>query len=359
MHSHAHTHSHSHAHTLTRKHTCTHSHSPTLTSTHTHTDPHSHSHTLTRTHTHTLTRTHTHTHTHSLAHILTRTHTHTHTHTRTHTHTHTHSLAHTLTLTRIHTLTRTHALTRTHTLSRTHTHAHSHSRTRSHTLTRSLALTRSHALTHTHTLTVLPLTEHGFSLHRSAFQDALALRYGWSPSKLPSKCICGKNFTVEHALSCAREAFPSIRHNEIRDLTANLLTEVCNDVRIEPDLQPVLSDQLSGATANSQDGARLDLSANVVWGGSYEKTFFDVRVFNHHAPSNKNLTPPASYRKHEKEGKKRPMSNGCVRWSILHLHPSSSLQQEAWEPKQQVFTNICHPCSPRSGTSHTAAPCAG
>ena len=76
-------------------------------------------------------------------------------------------------------------------------------------------------------LTVLPLTEHGFSLHRSAFQDALALQYGWSPSKLPSKCICGKNFTVEHALSCARGAFPSIRHNEIRDLTANLLTEVC------------------------------------------------------------------------------------------------------------------------------------
>ena len=153
-------------------------------------------------------------------------------------------------------------------------------------------------------LTVLPLTEHGFSLHRSAFQDVLALRYGWSPSKLPSKCICGKNFTVEHALSCARGAFPSIRHNEIRDLTANLLTEVCNDVRIEPDLQPVLSDQLSGATANSQDGARLDLSANGVWGGRYEKTFFDVRVFNPHAPSNKNLTPPACYRKHEKEKKR-------------------------------------------------------
>ena len=109
---------------------------------------------------------------------------------------------------------------------------------------------------------------------------------------------------MEHALSCARGAFPSIRHNEIRDLTANLLTEVCNDVRIEPDLQPVLSDQLSGATANSQDGARLDLSANGVWGGRYEKTFFDVRVFNPHAPSSKNLTPPACYRKHEKEKKR-------------------------------------------------------
>ena len=153
-------------------------------------------------------------------------------------------------------------------------------------------------------LTVLPLKEHGFSLHKAAFHDAMALRYGWSPSNLPPKCDCGSNFTVEHALSCAKGGFPSIRHNEIRDLTANLLTEVCSEVRIEPDLQPISSDQLSGATANSQDGARLDVSANGVWGGRFEKTFFDVRVFNPHAPSNKNLTPSACYRKHEKEKKR-------------------------------------------------------
>ena len=82
--------------------------------------------------------------------------------------------------------------------------------------------------------------------------------------------------TVEHALSCAKGGFPTIRHNEIRDLTANLLTEVCNDVRIEPDLQPVMPQQLSGATANAQYGARLDISANGVWGGRFEKTYFDV-----------------------------------------------------------------------------------
>ena len=130
------------------------------------------------------------------------------------------------------------------------------------------------------------------------------MRYGWTPPKLPSKCDCGNSFTVEHALSCARGGFPTIRHNEIRDLTAHLLTEVCSDVRIEPDLQPVPSGQLSGATANTQDGARLDLSANAVWGGRSEKTFFDVRVFNPHAPSNKSLAPPACYRKHEREKKR-------------------------------------------------------
>ena len=153
-------------------------------------------------------------------------------------------------------------------------------------------------------LTVLPITDHGFTLHKSAFQDALALRYGWTPTKLPSNCDCGKRFTIEHSLSCAKGGFPSLRHNEICDITASLLTEVCSDVRIEPDLQPVTSNQLNGASANSQDGARLDVSANGVWGGRYEKTFFDVRVFNPLAPSNKNLVPAAAYRKHEREKKR-------------------------------------------------------
>ena len=120
-------------------------------------------------------------------------------------------------------------------------------------------------------LTVLPLTEHGFSLHKSAFHDAMALRYGWSPTKIPYKCDCGNGMTVEHALSCAKGGFPTLRHNEIRDLTANLLTEVCNDVCVEPDLQPVMPHQLTGATANRQDGARLDISANGVWGGGMRR----------------------------------------------------------------------------------------
>ena len=127
----------------------------------------------------------------------------------------------------------------------------------------------------------------------------MALRYGWTPSQIPSKCDCGNSFSVEHALSCARGGFPSIRHNEIRDLTAALLTEVCHDVCIEPELRPISEEALSGSTSNAQVGARLDIAANGVWGGTFERTFFDVRVFNPYAPSNRTTPLSTCYKKHE------------------------------------------------------------
>ena len=64
-------------------------------------------------------------------------------------------------------------------------------------------------------LTVLPLSEHGFKLNRTAFHDAIMLRYGWTPTNMPPTCVCGKHFIVEHVVSCTRSRFPSIRHNEI------------------------------------------------------------------------------------------------------------------------------------------------
>ncbi len=153
-------------------------------------------------------------------------------------------------------------------------------------------------------LNAMPLQEYGFNLHKSAFRDAITLRYGWMPAGLPTTCVCGSRFSVEHALSCPRGAFPIIRHNEIRDLTASILTEVCHDVRVEPDLQPITNETLSAATANTSEGARLDIAMNGFWGGRFEKTFVDVRVFNPYAPSNSNSTITSCYKKHENQKKR-------------------------------------------------------
>ena len=112
-------------------------------------------------------------------------------------------------------------------------------------------------------LTSLPIEEFGFSLHKGAFWDALALRYGWPPLNLPVHCT----FSVQHALSCPKGGFPTLRHNEVRDLTANLMAEVCHDVCTEPHLHPVTGETFSGASAISADSARLDVAASGFWGG--------------------------------------------------------------------------------------------
>ena len=46
-----------------------------------------------------------------------------------------------------------------------------------------------------------------------------------------------------------------IRHNEVRDLTATLLTEVCHNVATEPSS----AETFPNATVNTSDDARLDV----------------------------------------------------------------------------------------------------
>ena len=82
-------------------------------------------------------------------------------------------------------------------------------------------------------LTALPIAAHGFHLPKATFRDAICLRYGWTPQQLPSHCNCGVRFSISHALSCPKGGFPIIRHNELRDLCAELLTEVCPSVSID------------------------------------------------------------------------------------------------------------------------------
>ena len=44
---------------------------------------------------------------------------------------------------------------------------------------------------------------------------------------LPFNACGGSSFSVEHALSCPKGGLPTLRHNDISDFTASLLTEVC------------------------------------------------------------------------------------------------------------------------------------
>ena len=124
------------------------------------------------------------------------------------------------------------------------------------------------------------MSRYGYNMSKQAFRDALCLRFRWTPTRLPQHCPCGHPFSVDHTLSCPKGAMPSIQ-----GITAELLTEICPNIGIEPTFQPLNSEVFNLRTTNTEDEARLDIKAQNFWDSSRWSTFFDVRVFNAHAPS--------------------------------------------------------------------------
>ena len=125
-------------------------------------------------------------------------------------------------------------------------------------------------------LNVLPLEDHGFTLTKGDFRDALALHYNKPLRSLPLNCLCGQKLNVIHALNCKKGGFVTIGHNNMDDFEANLLRIVHNDVEVEPQLQQVDNEQFNGL---KEDNARPDIRAKGVWRNA-QIAYFDVRVTN-------------------------------------------------------------------------------
>ena len=117
---------------------------------------------------------------------------------------------------------------------------------------------------------------------------------------------------------CRLDGYVSLRHNELRDLTARLLKKVCNDIQTEPPLQPVTGERLP-RSANREDGARLDVSARGFWDGSLQDALFAVSVFHPFASSYQSLSLSSLYRQHET---KKKVNMGAVyeRLNMVALH---------------------------------------
>ena len=151
-------------------------------------------------------------------------------------------------------------------------------------------------------LTVIPIDEMGFTLNKGEFRDALKLRYDWEIADKPSICVCGDVFNVDHAMVCRRGGFIIQRHNELRDLEADMLSMVCNDVEIEPVLQQ-LTGELLPTGANRAPDARLDIHARGFW-ERQRSAFFDVRVCHPNADSYRDLDLKQIYKQHENDKKR-------------------------------------------------------
>ena len=106
-----------------------------------------------------------------------------------------------------------------------------------------------------------------------------------------------------HSQACTNLHLPSIRHNELRDMMAGFLTEVCHNVGIEPPLQPLTGEHLTLRSANKEDGARLDIAADNFWGRDRNYAIYDIRVFSPFAQSHQNAFLSQCYKKKEQEKK--------------------------------------------------------
>ena len=147
-------------------------------------------------------------------------------------------------------------------------------------------------------LTTLPIKVEGFSLNKEEFHIAMAARYGFPIQRLPEYCACGSTFTVDHSMICKRGGYVTQRHNELRDTTNQMMSEVCKNVESEPVLQPLTGEKFKHSTAITKDNARLDLSADGFWTRG-ERAFFDVRVFDPVAQSHIGQSLQAAHRKQE------------------------------------------------------------
>ena len=175
---------------------------------------------------------------------------------------------------------------------------------------------------------------------------------------MPTRCACNEPFTVEHALSCPKGAFPIQRHNEIRDITCSLLSEVSHDVTVEPTLQPLDEHTLRYASAITDNGARADIQAKGFWGNPHQRAFLMSKYLTHtHHPTRGFSSLPVMPIMNESNS--ACMSRGSMKLSWhLSLH-SFSAPLEAWANPLKCSMDALLTRLPPKPNNHIPAPSHG
>ena len=78
-------------------------------------------------------------------------------------------------------------------------------------------------------------------------------------------CACSKDMTLDHAMACPTGGYPLQRNDDLRDVIAGAMSEICPDVQTEPVLHSLTGEVLDGRTAIREDDARLDIKARGFW----------------------------------------------------------------------------------------------
>ena len=114
---------------------------------------------------------------------------------------------------------------------------------------------------------------------------------------------------------CRRGGFIIQCHNELRDLEADMLSMVCNDVEIEPILQELRGESLPRG-ANRAPDACIDIHARA-FGERQTSAFFDLWVCYPNEDSYRDLDLKQIYKQQENDKKRLHME---TEWNREHLH---------------------------------------
>ena len=85
------------------------------------------------------------------------------------------------------------------------------------------------------------------------------MQYGWLLSNVPTTCAYGSKYDFQHNMSCKKGRLVSIGYNDIRDLTAKILRENCNNIKLETKLVPLTGERLQYRSAITGNESRLDI----------------------------------------------------------------------------------------------------
>ena len=197
--------------------------------------------------------------------------------------------------------------------------------------------------------------DQGFNLNKREFLDTLSLQYGRQLKSTPQHCICGTSFSTDHAMICRHGVLPILRHNDIRDITANWLSEVCHDVEREPPLLPLTGETIILQSANRRDDAKADIRARGFW-GQQQSALFDIRVFHPNAPSYRRTSIPAMYRRHE-QAKNREYGDRIREVEMASFTPlvfatTGGMGREA----SAFYRRLCALMAAKNNSTYTAPP---
>ena len=174
----------------------------------------------------------------------------------------------------------------------------------------------------------LPLPEEGYDVTKQLFWDFIRIGYGWTLTRLPAYCECGKKFDLQHALS---GGFVSLRQNLVRNLTSSVLREEFKDAQVELQLQPLTGESFAPSTVTGNE-LRLDVCARGIWQAG-QIAFFDASVINPNARRYAKQELSKTYQLNQKEKKclysKRIMQVGGGTFTLLVMSATGGMGRES------------------------------